>query len=163
MGVTNTAYLLTGGNLGNRKQNLDAARRAIGETCGEILSVSSLYETAAWGKKDQPPFLNQALKIRTALQPTELLYQILLIERQMGRQRKEKYGARIIDIDILFYNKVQIISAELRVPHPEIQNRRFALIPLKEIAPRLIHPIFKKTIGTLLKECKDPLEVRRLD
>ena len=101
----NRAYLLTGGNLGNREDNLAKARELINGQCGIIITASSLYETAAWGKTDQPAFLNQALAVDTLLTAPQLLRRILKLEKQMGRVRKEKYGPRIIDIDILLFNE----------------------------------------------------------
>ncbi len=157
----NTAYLLTGGNMGNRKRNLSQAHKLITELCGNISTASSIYETAAWGKTDQPSFLNQALQIKTTLEPEALLKQILKIEKQIGRIREEKYGPRIIDIDILFYNDEIHKYPQLTLPHPEIQNRRFVLVPMAEIAPAFIHPVFKKTIAELLNNCPDKLEVKK--
>jgi len=157
----NKAYLLTGGNMGDRQENLANAYECIGQQCGDIISASSLYETAAWGKKDQPSFLNQVLEIQTSLSPRRLLKKILHIEKQIGRVRKEKYGPRIIDIDILLFNNEVYDYPSLKIPHPELQNRRFALVPLAEIAPECIHPVFKKTITELLAICPDKLEVSR--
>ncbi|MGQ0738487.1 MAG: 2-amino-4-hydroxy-6-hydroxymethyldihydropteridine diphosphokinase [Bacteroidota bacterium] len=157
----NKAYLLTGGNLGDRKKNLSTAREFIGSECGAITVASSLYETAAWGNTGQPSFLNQALQIETALNARQLMRRLLKAEKQMGRIRKEKYGPRLIDIDILLFNDERHNYPLLKLPHPEMQNRRFALVPLAEIAPGMIHPVFKKTIKELLDECSDPLEVKK--
>lgn len=157
----NRAYLLTGGNLGNREENLAKARELINEQCGTIITASSLYETAAWGKTDQPAFLNQALAVDTLLTARQLLRYILKLEKIMGRIREEKYGPRSIDIDILFFNKEKHDYKFLTLPHPEMQNRRFALLPLAEIAPGIIHPIFKKTIAELLIDCPDELAVKK--
>ncbi|MBS1620493.1 MAG: 2-amino-4-hydroxy-6-hydroxymethyldihydropteridine diphosphokinase [Bacteroidetes bacterium] len=157
----NKAYLLSGTNQGNRSENLKTAKRLIRKECGIIKKESSVYETAAWGKTDQPSFLNQALEIFTPLNAEELLQCILEIEKRMGRIRKEKYGARIIDIDILFYNYEIINLPELKIPHPEIQNRKFALIPLAEIAPGLMHPVLNKSIREILSGCPDPLAVKK--
>ena len=157
----NKAYLLTGGNLGERKENLRNARVQIALHCGDIVKSSSIYETAAWGKTDQPTFLNQVLELATVLNAEQLMKEILEIEKRLGRIRQEKYGPRIIDIDMLLFNNEIIDSSFLKLPHPEIQNRRFALIPLSEIAPNEIHPVFKKTIAELLKECPDQLEVKK--
>ncbi|MEK7227063.1 MAG: 2-amino-4-hydroxy-6-hydroxymethyldihydropteridine diphosphokinase, partial [Bacteroidota bacterium] len=137
----NTAYLLTGGNLGEREKNLAAAKDHINEQCGKIVKTSSLYETAAWGKTDQPSFLNQALEIQTSFTARQLMRRILKVEKLMGRVRKEKYGPRIIDIDILLFNKERHNYPLLKLPHPEMQNRRFALLPLAEIAPDIVHPV----------------------
>ena len=157
----NKVFLLTGGNMGNRKDNLAIAYKHISVQCGHIINSSSLYETAAWGKTDQPSFLNQALEIQTALTAPQLLKKILDIEKLTGRIRKEKYGQRIIDIDILLFNDEIHNDPLLKIPHPELQNRRFVLEPLTEIAPQIIHPVLKKTIIDLLAICTDKLEVRR--
>lgn len=159
----NKAYLLIGGNMGNRKKQLEKAVTGIERACGTIALQSHFYETAAWGKTDQPAFYNQALAVDTTLPSLELLDAILHIENSMGRYRVEKFGPRIIDIDILLFNNELIHVPRLEVPHPQLANRRFALEPLDEIAPRLIHPVLKKTIHRLLKECTDPLEVRKLE
>ena len=161
MTFMNRAYLLIGGNLGDRKQNLEKARKLIALHCGDITNASSIYETAAWGKTDQPTFLNQALEIHTSLNAKQLIRHILKVEKMVGRIRKEKYGPRIIDIDILLFNNEKHDYPFLKLPHPEMQNRRFALIPLSEIAPNEIHPVLKKTISDLLKECPDQLEVKK--
>jgi 2-amino-4-hydroxy-6-hydroxymethyldihydropteridine diphosphokinase len=159
----NKAYLLTGGNLGNRQKHLAAAVQFIEEQCGTIALASSIYETAAWGKNDQPPFLNQVLELQTQLKPRPLLKKILHIEKQIGRIREEKYGPRIIDIDILLFNDEIHQYPSLQVPHPELQNRRFALAPLAEIASGITHPVLKKTITELLAICPDALEVHRIE
>jgi len=157
----NTAYLLTGGNLGERVHNLATARELVAEQIGNIIAASSLYETAAWGNTDQPAFLNQAIMIETPLNARQLIRRILKIEKKMGRVREEKYGPRLIDIDILLFNNEKHNYQFLKLPHPEMQNRRFALLPLAEIAPEIIHPVLKKTIAVLLQECKDELEVKK--
>ena len=154
------AYLLTGGNLGDRSKNINAARSAI-EACGVINKVSHIYQTAAWGDQEQPPFLNQGIELQTHLPPSALLHALLEIEKKMGRIRKEKYGPRLIDIDILFYDKEVIDDEGLTIPHPEIQNRRFALACISDMAPHYMHPVLQKTITRLLKECTDPLPVQK--
>ena len=157
-----TAHLLIGGNLGDRKENLLTAISLINEQCGTLTRSSSVYETEAWGKTDQPLFLNQALEISTSLNARQLMRKILKIEKEMGRVRKEKLGPRIIDIDILlFENEIHDLRF-LKIPHPEMQNRRFVLVPLAEIDPTLQHPVFKKTIAELLEECPDNLEVKKI-
>jgi 2-amino-4-hydroxy-6-hydroxymethyldihydropteridine diphosphokinase len=159
----NTAYLLIGGNMGDREKNLQEAKELISHSCGEILKTSSTYETEAWGNTNQPAFLNQAIELSTLLNARQLIRRLLKTEKMMGRVRKEKFGPRTIDIDILFFNDEIINLRFLKIPHPEIQNRRFALVPLTEINPSLLHPVLKKTTRLLLKECKDELAVRKLN
>lgn len=159
--MLNKAYLLTGSNLNDREKNLNTAKDLIETHCGKVTRFSSVYETSAWGKTDQPAFLNQALEIETSLNAKQLIRRILKVEKMMGRVRKEKYDPRIIDIDILFFNDEIYQYHFLTVPHPEIQNRRFALIPLAEIASGLVHPVLKKKVSQLLQECPDKLEVKK--
>lgn len=156
----NISYLLIGGNEGDRTANLQQARLSIRDAGILLLQASSIYETAAWGKTNQPSFLNQALCISTPLDAPNLLRTLLAIESKMGRTRSEKYGARIIDIDILFFNDAIIDLPELSIPHPHIPERRFALTPMAEISPDWIHPSLHKTISTLLDECPDTLGVQ---
>jgi 2-amino-4-hydroxy-6-hydroxymethyldihydropteridine diphosphokinase len=157
----NTAYLLTGGNLGDRVYNLETARELIEEECGEIVKQSSIYETAAWGPVSQPDFLNQVLEIQTPLSPRRLLQTLMGIETEMGRHREERFAARTIDLDILFYNDLTIDEDGLIIPHPRLYTRRFVLVPLAEIAPSLIHPILQQSIVSLLANCTDPLDVKK--
>ncbi|HTR28612.1 MAG TPA: 2-amino-4-hydroxy-6-hydroxymethyldihydropteridine diphosphokinase [Puia sp.] len=157
----NISYLLIGGNQQDRVARLASARGFIASAGGKILQASALYETAPWGKTDQPDFLNQALRVATEQDAPAWLLTLLDIEQKMGRRREEKYGPRIIDIDILFFNNSIIRLPRLTIPHPEIQNRRFALTPLEEIAPDLIHPVLGLTIRELLAECTDPLAVKK--
>jgi 2-amino-4-hydroxy-6-hydroxymethyldihydropteridine diphosphokinase len=159
----NEVYLLTGGNIGNRLAYLSKAKEEIEKRCGSILKESSVYETAAWGKEDQGAFLNQVLQIETNLHPEELLKTILEIEEHLGRKRQLKYGPRIIDIDILFFDNDIINEHALKVPHPQMQNRRFVLVPLNEIAPAKVHPTLHKTIAQILAECPDPLAVNKFN
>ena len=157
----NQIYLLIGGNMGNRQENLEIATRRIAATIGEITQSSAIYETEAWGLEEQPAFLNQVLLVSSTLNPQQMLKQILNIEHYMGRERIQKFGPRIIDIDILFFNDEIIQQENLVVPHPEIQNRRFVLTPLNEISPQLKHPVLHKTIHELLLECPDTLTVKK--
>jgi 2-amino-4-hydroxy-6-hydroxymethyldihydropteridine diphosphokinase len=157
----NKAYLLIGGNMGDRESFLAAARNEIQKSCGTIIVESSIYQTAAWGLEEQDPFLNQALLLETGFDAHQLLQGILGIEEFLGRKREVKYGPRMIDLDILLFNKEIIKSEGLTIPHPQMQNRRFVLEPLNEIAGHVIHPAFQKTIGQLLAECPDKLAVQK--
>ena len=159
----NKAYLLIGGNMGNRVEQLQMAVDQIGQRIGQVAQVSALYETAAWGKTDQASFLNQALLVNTDLEPLPLLKELLAIELEMGRERLEKNGPRTIDIDIIFYNDAIIHEPGLLVPHPAMAQRRFVLAPLAEIAPNLRHPQLKQTMRDLLEACTDPLPVARFN
>jgi len=158
----NRAFLLTGGNMDDRHAELERCAGLIAAACGKISAVSAFYETAAWGKTDQPPFLNQAIELETAFDARELLQELLAIEKRLGRVRKEKNGPRLIDIDILLFNDEVIDEPHLKVPHPELANRRFALTPLAELAKKLVHPVLKKTIEELLRDCPDTLAVKKL-
>lgn len=152
-----------GSNLEDRINMLRTAARKIESKGFKIVRYSSLYETAAWGKTDQPTFLNQVLEIETEETPEKLLKHILEIELELGRKRFEKWGPRCIDIDILYFRKKIVTTKSLKVPHPEIQNRKFALVPLTEIAPDYIHPVLNLNHKQLLERCRDNLEVNILN
>jgi 2-amino-4-hydroxy-6-hydroxymethyldihydropteridine diphosphokinase len=156
-------FLLTGTNKGDCLKNLRQAEALISGYAGKITKKSAIYRTAAWGKTDQREFLNQVLELHTLCSPADLLDAIQKIEISMGRKRAEKWGERVIDIDILFFEGVIISSPTLTIPHPEIQNRRFTLVPLQEIAPELMHPVTGKNISQLLEECADTLDVEKTD
>lgn len=162
MQYMNKVFLLIGGNMGHRLQNLHQAVSLLAAACGPVIQQSAVYETAAWGKTDQAAFLNQALLLTTSLSAGDLITTILSVEEKMGRRRLERFGPRLIDIDMLFYNDDIIDAPNLTIPHPEMQNRRFVLVPLNEIAPSFVHPVFHKTVAELLKECPDELEVKKL-
>ena len=157
----NKAYLLLGSNLGNSKQQLSKAISFIEKEVGRSTRRSGLYITAAWGNTDQPDFLNQVIIVETTLTAVVTIQTILSIEKKMGRVRTEKNAPRIIDIDILFFNKEIINQPGLIIPHPELQNRRFVLIPLNELSANYIHPVSGKTIHQLLRVCPDNLAVKK--
>jgi 2-amino-4-hydroxy-6-hydroxymethyldihydropteridine diphosphokinase len=157
----NTAYLLMGGNLGDRLSYLQQATSLIQKYCGNPTNASAVYETAAWGLTDQPSFYNQALAIHTTLTPENLMKELLRIETAMGRERTIRLGPRTIDLDILLIDQQVIASDLLTLPHPFLPERRFALTPLCEIAPDLVHPVLHKTIRELLDSCPDNSDVQK--
>lgn len=151
-------FLLLGSNLGDKRSQLRDAKEQLKEFF-EITKVSEMFESDAWGKEDQPIFLNQVLKGNCTLNAEKLLQKILEVEKKMGRERKIKWGERLIDIDILYFGNLIIKVPDLKIPHPYIQNRRFTLLPLAQIAPGLVHPLLNKTQAQLLESCEDPLNV----
>jgi 2-amino-4-hydroxy-6-hydroxymethyldihydropteridine diphosphokinase len=155
------AYLLLGSNIGDRAAHLQHAQQTLAATAGEIVAASACYETAAWGVEDQPAFLNQVLAVRTTLDAPALLAACLATEQQAGRERIRRWAARTLDVDILLYGDEVINTPTLTVPHPALPGRRFALTPLAEIAPQLVHPQLGQTISELLAACPDPLAVVR--
>lgn len=155
-------FLLLGSNLGDKIGQLTEARQQISRLIGPIVTASSIYKTAAWGEENQDDFLNQVVWVDTESQPYEVLNITQHIEKQAGRIRKERWGARTLDIDILLWDDKVVANPDLKIPHPGIPNRRFTLVPLAEIAPLLVHPILQKTIKSLLEDCTDNLPVERL-
>jgi len=149
-----TAYLGIGSNLGNRKDNCRTAISHLVDSGIKVLRHSSMIETDPWGIKDQPPFINMAIKLQTDRTPEALLTLLKKIEITLGRVPGPRWGPRVIDLDILFYNNVIMDTAELKIPHQEIIARYFVLKPLVEIAPDLVHPVLKKSILHLLSELR---------
>lgn len=147
--------------MGNRAAALAWARHQITQLIGPVLTASSLYETAAWGPIAQPAFLNQVLLVETHLSAHHTMHRLLAIEQSMGRLRTQPYGPRTIDLDILYFNQLQLESPLLTVPHPRLAVRRFTLEPLVEIAPHLLHPVLQLSSAQLLAACTDPLDVKK--
>ena len=152
-------YLLFGSNEGDKVKHIERAVSMVQHKAGQIKRISSLYETEPWGLKEQQSFINQAAQIDCNLAPAILLQLLKSIEHEMGRREGTKWGPRIVDIDILFYGNQIIDTPQLVIPHPFLQDRRFTLEPLNEIAPDLIHPVFHKTIRQLFAECTDTSNV----
>ncbi len=155
-------YLLLGGNIGDRIMHLRMARQKVHDLIGKPVSVSSVFETQPWGFVHKTNFLNQLIIVRTFLSPEQVMEKIREIEQHLGRIRDEKqYTERTIDIDILFYDDLILNKKDLTIPHPQLHKRSFALVPLAELEPGLVHPVFKKTIKTLLNECPDTMKVNK--
>lgn len=179
-------FILLGSNRGERKDFVAKALEMIEIHAGTVIRKSVLYETEAWGFDDPVPFLNQVVEIETDLDPQGLLEQLLTIEVKLGRIRpfdgcgcgipsqmdagggpdqetSRVYSGRTIDLDILFYGKMAVFTDSLMIPHPRLHERRFTLVPLNEIAPGFIHPLLKKTISVLLRDCRDRSVVTVMD
>jgi len=156
-------FLLLGSNLGNRSEMLQKTRDFINNEIGRIVMQSSIYSTKAWGVEDQPDFLNQVIEIDTDLDPHTILKKVNKIEERLGRVRYIKWHSRIIDIDILYYGQMIVESKDLVIPHPEIENRRFVLVPMVEIATSWIHPLLLVSQGELLIKCTDKLDIKKYE
>jgi 2-amino-4-hydroxy-6-hydroxymethyldihydropteridine diphosphokinase len=161
MSVPELAYLSLGSNLANRQANLEAAIERLA-AFGTMRRVSSLYETAPVDVTDQPCFLNCVVVLETESAPHDLLEGALAVEKALGRQRTRDKGPRTIDIDILLYGDRVIDEPGLKIPHPAMQERRFVLEPLVEIAPEAVHPLLKKTAREMLAELPSGQPVHRL-
>lgn len=155
-------FLGIGANLGDRKAALRTAQELIEKYVGKIAKRSSTYETQPWGKPEQPAFLNMVVMANTTMDPRELLDSIAKMEKELGRERVEKWGPRAIDIDILFYGHRIIRDKGLEIPHPEFHKRAFVLVPMMEIDPDFEHPVLKQPIDALYLDCMDDSEVVQL-
>lgn len=159
----NQVFLLIGGNLDDRFGLLSKAKENISKEIGTILKESSIYETVPWGFESEQDFLNQVIIVSTSLSSIQVLCNCQLIEDRLGRKRQsEQYISRTMDIDILFYNDEIINTSELIIPHERLHQRRFTLEPLVEIAPNLVHPVIKKKLSEILKNCSDESDVKKL-
>ena len=150
--------------MGQRSENLAAARRKLEECCGSISAESSIYDTAPWGFEAEMWFYNQVIELESEINPEEMLREILLIEEQLGRTRKSDgtYYSRSVDVDILLAGDSILESEQLTIPHPQMHLRKFVLKPAVEIAGERMHPLFGKTLNQLLKDCPDQEEVRKI-
>jgi 2-amino-4-hydroxy-6-hydroxymethyldihydropteridine diphosphokinase len=160
--MASSVFISLGGNLGNTLEIFKNVYAEIEKKVGPITKKSSIYQTAAWGPIQQPDFLNQVIVMTTELLPEPVMTILLDIEKNLGRIREERWGPRIIDLDMLFYDEQILSTPLLQIPHPEIQNRKFVLIPLVEIAAEKTHPISQKTMAELLALSEDETEVKGL-
>ncbi|UCF80280.1 MAG: 2-amino-4-hydroxy-6-hydroxymethyldihydropteridine diphosphokinase [Acidobacteriota bacterium] len=156
-------FLGLGGNVGDRRGFMRRAVEALSEDRIRVLSRSSLYASEPEGSDDQEPYLNAAVEAQTPLAPLELLRHVKDIERRLGRVVRGRWAEREIDLDILLYGARTVEEKDLTIPHPRLHERRFALMPLAEIAPEIRHPVIQKTIAELLRDCTDEKRVVRLD
>ena len=160
------SYILFGSNLGDKNGIFNQACLYINNRCGQVVKVSAAYESEPWGFEAKEWFLNCVIVIETAMAPEDLMQQLLEIERELGRERHpevEGYTSRIADLDILYYGDRIILTDTLTVPHPRLHRRRFALLPMCEVAPDLVHPALGLTQTELLARCPDTLMVRKMD
>lgn len=158
----NVVYLCLGGNIGDRKASLSSAISLIEKNTGVVVQQSNIYETEAWGVTNQSAYLNQCICIHTEQSEDTLIKELLNIEKELGRVRDvfHSYEPRTVDIDILFYNNSVLNSSQLIIPHPRMHLRKFVLMPLMEIAPDFIHPVFNLSVKEMLKQCVDDSDVK---
>lgn len=157
-----TVYLLLGSNLGDRKTYLKEALQQLEENVGTVTRTSSVYETQSWGVAGLPDYLNQVVEMETLFLPDKILEKTQKIEEILQRERTKKWDSRTIDIDVLFYGREIIDLPQLKIPHPQIQNRLFTLVPLNELIPNFVHPALNKTIDELRQEVGDELLVKKI-
>lgn len=159
-------YILFGSNMGDKEALFAQACLLINNRCGRVVEVSSAYESEPWGFEAKEWFLNRLIVVETELEPEEMMRQLLDIEAELGRVRHpeaEGYASRTADLDILYYGSRIVLTDSLTIPHPRLHQRRFALLPLCELAPQLVHPAFNLTQTELLKRCFDFSEVRKIE
>jgi len=158
-------YFSLGSNLGDRVKQLEDAIGLLSEQVGRLEKISGIYESESWGFSSDHRFCNCCLSVHTILEPLQVLDAILSIERKLGRERNspeemgEGYSDRIIDIDLLLFGQMQFKHPHLVIPHPAMKDRRFVLLPMHEIAPRLVHPVLGITMEQMLEQCADPVRV----
>lgn len=160
------SYVLFGSNMGDKAVLFEQAYTLINNRCGQIAQISSAYESEPWGFEAEEWFLNRVIVVETELDPERLLSELLEIEKELGRIRHPEhsgYSSRTADLDILYYGKRIINTPTLIVPHPRLHLRRFALVPLCEVAPDWVHPVFHKTQEELLQQCTDNGIVRQMN
>ena len=155
----NKVYLQLGSNLGERAKVISDAVKKISESIGKVNTLSQVYESTPWRVDGQANYLNQIIEVKTIFSAQDILAAILKIEKDLGRVRIEKWGERLIDIDIIFFNNDIIETAELCIPHRHMHERNFVLVPLHEIAPNFFHPKYKKTVAQLYNESRDSEKV----
>lgn len=154
------AFIGSGSNLGKRDQQLLEARQWIDQEVGQVIGESSVYQTSPWGGIDQSDYLNQVWQIQTDLNPFQLMATLLELEKRANRERTQRWGARTLDLDLLFYDDYRIRTDFLTLPHPRIQDRNFVLVPLSEIAPDWRHPVLKQTVSYLAAHSPDEENVQ---
>jgi 2-amino-4-hydroxy-6-hydroxymethyldihydropteridine diphosphokinase len=155
-------YLGLGSNIGDKKSFIKSAGNEISKLTGtKVIKSSSLYKTEPWGIKNQDYFLNSVLEIETALNPKDFLSELKKIESDLGRIKRHKWYEREIDIDILFFGDLVLTDDFVNIPHPEIQNRNFVLIPMCELNPDFIHPVLNRTVQDLLNDTQDNSKVAK--
>lgn len=154
-------YLSLGSNLGKKQGNLEGALQEIKKDVGEVLRISSIYETEAWGIVSQDNYFNIIAEVSTPFFPLDVIKKLLTIESRIGRIRNKKWESRIIDIDIIFYENYLISTDNLTIPHPFLEKRNFVLEPLNELIPEFIHPRLRKSIRQLTTECTDASWIKR--
>lgn len=158
--------MLFGSNMGDKNEIFAQACLLINNRCGRIVAVSSAYESEPWGFEAEEWFLNRLIVVETDLEPEEMLRQLLEIEKELGRVRHpeaEGYTSRTADLDILYFGNRITVSDNLIVPHPRLHQRRFALVPLCELVPDFVHPVFHLTQAELLERCPDDSTVNKMD
>jgi 2-amino-4-hydroxy-6-hydroxymethyldihydropteridine diphosphokinase len=161
--VKKEIYIGLGSNVGDRLANIRKAVELMKKEEIEVVNESSIYETEPMGYREQGWFLNSVVQGRTELSPERLWETLEKIEKSIGREKEIKWGPRIIDLDILFYGNKILNDKQLQIPHSELHKRKFVLVPLKEIAPELVHPVLNKTISELLRDLKDNSQVKLLE